>query len=341
MPLPNLLSPERRRELLAPPPAGAVLDVVFDTDPTNEVDDQFAMVWALLHPERLRVVGLHACPYGFSSDLLKAGALLSVLDSNGIDRRLTELGMTVEDVPTLTPAEGVDAAEGELHAIAALLAPNVPVRGGARTYLPDAHTPVVSPAAEHLIELAHTDREGPLYVVGIGCATNLASALLLDPSIADKVVLTWTSAYPSFWPGRNASFNLAQDLHAARVLLDSGCALHYLPGYYVGEKLRTSLPELQSALTGGGRIASYLLDTFTGHPLIGTDRGTSKVLWDLVNVAWLLNPAWLVSGLLPTPVLDDDLRWVHDPARHEMLESVDIDRDAVFTDLFLRVAEAD
>ena len=244
------------------------------------------------------------------------------------------------DVPTFTPAQGVAAAQTELDVIAALLAPGVPVRGGAASYLPDARTPVPSPAAEHLIELAHADREGPLYVVGIGCATNLASALLLDPGIADKVVFTWTSAYPSFWPRPNASFNLAQDLHAARVLLDSGCALHYLPGYYVGEKLVTTLPELQSGLSGGGRVATYLLDTFVNHPLISTGPGKSKVLWDLVNVAWLLDPSWFVSELVPTPGLGPDLRWVSDPDRHEMLESLDVDRDAIFGDLFARVADA-
>ena len=335
-----LLSPARRRELLATPPQGAVLDVVFDTDPTNEVDDQFAMVWALLHPERLRVVGLHACPYGFSPELLQQGALLSALGGAGLDDRLTELGLTVRDVPTLTPAQGAAAALTELEVIAALLAPEVPVRAGALDYLPDARTPVPSPAAEHLIELAHTDREGPLYVVGIGCATNLASALLLDPSIADRVVFTWTSAYPSFWPRPNASFNLAQDLPAARVLLDSGCALHYLPGYYVGEKLVTTLPELQSGLAGGGRVATYLLDTFVNHPLISPGRGKSKVLWDLINVAWLLDPSWLVSDVVPAPSLGADLRWVAGPDRHEMLESLDVDRDAVFSDLFQRVSDA-
>ncbi len=334
------LTDARRRELLAPPPPGAVLDVVIDTDPTNEVDDQFAMVWALLHPERLNVVGLHACPYGFSPALLQGGALLSELDAAGLDRRLAQLGITAADVPTLTPADGVDAAEAELHRIAALLAPDVPVLGGSRTYLADPGTPVVSPAAEHLVELAHADREGPLYVVGIGCATNLASALLLDPTIADRVVFTWTSAYPTFWPGVNTSFNLAQDVHAARVLLDAGAAVHYLPGYHVGEKLRTSLPELQSALSGGGRVAQYLLDTYTGHPLIDSARGRSKVVWDLVNVAWLLDPSWLVTRFVPTPHLDDDLRWRADDTRHVLLESIDVDRDAVFGDLFDRVAEA-
>ena len=39
---------------LAYPPAGK-LRVVIDTDAYNEVDDQFAIAWALRSPERMKV----------------------------------------------------------------------------------------------------------------------------------------------------------------------------------------------------------------------------------------------------------------------------------------------
>ena len=45
---------------LALPRTDRVLDVVIDTDPVNEVDDQFAVAWALLRPDRLRVRALLA-----------------------------------------------------------------------------------------------------------------------------------------------------------------------------------------------------------------------------------------------------------------------------------------
>ena len=101
--------------MTAHPPAAGVLDVVLDTDVTNEVDDQFALVWALLRPDRLNVVGLHACPYGLSPQLFRpGGGLLTELDRRHLERELTALGLTADDVPVLSPADGAQRAYDEL-----------------------------------------------------------------------------------------------------------------------------------------------------------------------------------------------------------------------------------
>ncbi len=44
------------------PPSGPV-DVVLDTDTYNEVDDQFAVTYALLSPEKIRLHALYAAPF--------------------------------------------------------------------------------------------------------------------------------------------------------------------------------------------------------------------------------------------------------------------------------------
>ena len=333
-----LISDGERRELLAPP--SGVVDVVIDTDVTNELDDQFAIVWAALRPDRLRIVGLHACPYSLSPALVEGGALLTPLDERNLRATLATHGVGVDQIPVVAPADGVARARAELETIVELLGldPAV-VRTGADRYLASPTEPVVSEATEHLIELARAATE-PLQVVAIGCATNVASALLAEPSIATRIVVSWTSAYPSFWPSPNASFNLAQDLHAARVLLDSGVPLVYLPGYYVAEELRTTLAELHEHLAGHGPIGDYLYRVYEQHPLGGEHRARSKVIWDMVNIGWLLEPAWLTTGLVPTPQLGEDLRWVHGPDRPVMREAVDLDRDAMFGDLFRCVADA-
>src|SRR3712207_2962700 len=55
------LSPERRMRLLEPP-AGKVR-MVLDTDTYNEIDDQFALVYALLSQDRLDVEAIYAAPF--------------------------------------------------------------------------------------------------------------------------------------------------------------------------------------------------------------------------------------------------------------------------------------
>ena len=43
-------------------PAG-VVDMILDTDTYNEIDDQFALAYMLLSPERIRPVGICAAPF--------------------------------------------------------------------------------------------------------------------------------------------------------------------------------------------------------------------------------------------------------------------------------------
>ena len=52
------------RERLRPPAGRARL--VIDTDAANEIDDPFAIAWALLSPAKLQVEAIHAAPYSFA-----------------------------------------------------------------------------------------------------------------------------------------------------------------------------------------------------------------------------------------------------------------------------------
>ncbi len=333
-----LLDDALRDDRLVPP--SGVIDVVIDTDVTNEIDDQFAIVWAALRPDRINLVGLHACPYSLSPSLVEGGALLTPLDERRLTKNLEALGVSVDQIPVVPPETGVRRARRELERMADLLGLDHDlIRTGADRYLPDARTPVVSEATEHLVELARAATE-PIHVVAIGAATNVASALLHAPEVAESIVVSWTSAFPSFWPRPNASYNLAQDLHAVRVLFDSGVPLHYLPGYYVGEELRVTHPEMAHHLDGVGEIGQFLFDLYDRAPMNGDHHGTSKVIWDVINIGWLLDPTWFTWHRTPAPVLGDDLRWEHPPGRHEIIEALDVDRDAIFKDLYRVVAEA-
>lgn len=320
-----------QREVLLRPPTGPV-DVVIDTDVTNEVDDQFAIAWALLRPERLRVRALHACPYSLGPQLLTGPGFLSEVERARTTR-------VASDIPVVSAAEGVErAAEACRELVALADRPDVPVVDGSASFMPDERTPVHSDSVDSLIALAHEDREGPLYVLAIGAATNVASALLVDPSIAERVVVVWTSAYPSYWQRPNISFNLAQDLPAARALLDSGAAHVYLPGYFIGEQLRISGAELDAHVRGRGPLGDHLAELCTSSHWFAKP-GASKVIWDLVNVAWVLEPAWLPSDLVPTPVLTEDLRWEQREGRHLMREAHAVHRDAIWQDLYAALEE--
>jgi hypothetical protein len=303
--------------------------VVIDTDAANEIDDQFALAWALLSAEALCIEALHAAPFSFA-------------------HRRAQLARAPADSPPFNPpAEGMWRSHGEILRVLDKLGggPHPPVRAGSEGYLPGAAAPLQSPAAEHLIALARssTDDAPPLYVLVLGCPTNVASALLLAPDIARRIVVVWTSGYPSCAPHVNESFNLEQDPHASRVLLESGVPLVYLPGFHVGAQLRLSLAEVDRHVRGQGAIGDYLHHLFTHNPLwtvlpVDTSGAYSWVIWDLICVAWLLDPAWVPSTLVPTPRLAGDLRWQAAAQRLPMREAHAVDRDAIFNDLFRKLA---
>jgi hypothetical protein len=54
------------------------------------------------------------------------------------------------------------------------------------------------------------------------------------------------------------------------------------------------------------------------------------VIWDIINIAWLINPEWVPTYLTASPVLDDDLCWSHPTGRHAMREAYDVQRDEIF-----------
>jgi purine nucleosidase len=331
--------------------------VVIDTDAANEIDDQFALAWALLSPERLDVLAVYAAPFSFEhrrQEMRRALAAraapeqasdfdLALLQQHGAKLdRFAQRGWTLDAIghwPVFcTPGEGMLRSAGEIVRVFELL--RLPhagrvMRGGAG-YLADEQTPLMSDAVEHLIATARaTPADGdPLYVLAIGCVTNIASALLAAPDIAERIVVVWTSGYPSHAPHINFSLNLEQDLAASRV------PLVYLPGFHVGAQLRLSLPEMALHVQPRGAIGADLHRLYLHNPLTdfaGLDvhaPGFSWVIWDVINVAWLLNAEWVPSTLVPTPGLSEDRRWLARPGAPLMREGYAVSRDAIFGDFF-------
>lgn len=332
--LPGCATPPSPRAIETSIPASGRVDVVIDTDLTNEIDDEFALVYALLSPERLNVLAIHAGPHSLSPELVERGAL-SELATRLLAEDAAAHGIDLQSIPARPPGPSMEAAFERALEIARLLDTLPPhgVQRGAPRFLPDRQTPVASEAVRNLIALASQPRRAKLVVIANGAITNVASALLEEPSLAERIVVIWTAAHPSFWPRPNASFNLVQDLDAARVVFESGVELVYVPGYYVAEKLRVSRPEMVEYVRGRGAAGDFLFDLYEGHPLFGSHHAKSKVLWDLATIAYVIEPSWFQTHTVPALTLDASRRWV-DGRGAPFLEAIDLDRDRIFRDFY-------
>lgn len=220
-----MLTTEQRLHMLETPQS--LVDLVIDTDAYNEIDDQFAISYALCAPDRVRLLALCAAPF--------------------------------KNERSTGPADGMEKSYQEILRLLKLAEKNVPVYRGSTAYLPDEKTPVVSDAAEALVRLAmeHTTEE-PLYVAAIGAITNVASALLLKPEIADRMVVVWLGGNAIDWPD-NLEFNVLQDVASARVVFGSGVPLVILPCQGVVTHFTTTGPELEYWLKGRNPLCDYLV----------------------------------------------------------------------------------
>lgn len=356
------LSDDLMKQRLAPP--NGPVRLIIDTDTNNEIDDQFALAWALLSQDQLEIEGILAEPFSFAhlrEGLLRAHKLSESSEVHSPDDEallakysgwvagLKEAGTHPKDVPFPGPAEGMESSYQEILTVYKKLGMNSTgkVFRGSPGYLTSLENPIKSDATDYLIECALKSDERPLYVAAIGCVTNIASALLLAPEITNNIVVLWTSAYPSWSNQPNEpSLNFIQDVVAAKLLFDCGVPHVYLPGYYIGEQLKISLPDMEAWVRDKGAIGEYLYWLYTHNPIydqrgILGHIGRTWVIWDMINIAWLLNPDWVPTELVRTPKLNDDTTWNRDAAdRHWMREAYGINRDAIFRDFFKKLEQA-
>lgn len=303
-------APDDLRKRLEPP-SGRV-SVVIDTDTYNEVDDQYALAWALLSPERIDVEAAYAAPF-LNSRSKSAG--------DGMEQSYAEILRLLKFL-------------NKTHERFAFR--------GANSFFTAPGKPVDSPAARDLIAKAMKPRRQPLYVVTLGTPVNVSSALLMEPKIREKIVVIWLGGTPHYWPTAK-EFNLQQDLHAARVLFDSGVALVQIPATNVSEHLRTTIPELERFMKGRSALGDYLFEQFVEYYRAHT-RGMeqpyawSKVIWDISAIAWLLNPKWIPSEVVPAPSLTGEMKWQARPGAHPMRLATQVRRDPIFQDLFTKLA---
>ncbi len=277
---------------------------VLDTDTFNEVDDQFALAHLLLSPSQVNLEAVYAAP--FSNDR------------------------------AATPAEGMEKSYGEILRVLKLVggtATQPSVYRGSTTYLNGPRIPVESAAARNLVERALAQRQGRLHVLAIGACTNVASALLMEPKIAGRITITWLGGHAPHWSNTD-EFNLRQDVHASRVLLDTDAPFLLVPCDPVASHLAVTVPELEAHLAPYSALGTYLTDIVRAYG--NNAPGWSKVIWDIAVSASLINPKWIRTVEEESPLLNDDLTWGDRTDRRKIRIARQLERDAIFADFYTK-----
>ena len=172
---------------------------VLDTDTYNEIDDQFALVQAMLSPDRIALAAIYAAPF--------------------------------HNNRAIGPGDGMDKSYDKILRLLGRMgkSPDGFVFKGVRDFVGLAKQARRAEAVDHLIARARASSpDDPLCIIAIAAISNVASALLAAPDIVNKIIVVWLGGHALEWPDTR-EFNLRQDVGGAQVLLDSGTPLVLIP----------------------------------------------------------------------------------------------------------------
>lgn len=250
------------------PTPGEKIKLLIDTDAANEIDDLYAVALALAAPDRFDLQGFVA------SHFAGKGGPETIQQSYNV---LVELFQAA-------------GAEGRF-----------PLRHGSHP-MRYPGTPEPSAGVDLIIDRANqSSAENPLWVVCLGAATDLASALLIAPEITDKVRFLFHGRSESTWPARTTQFNVFGDIIAVQTILRSRVPLLW---FDTGTKLCADMETTRRLLAPIGQIGRFLHEYRNRAPwYAAADKG----FFDLGDIAWLIDPSLCRVTEIDAPELT---RWM-------------------------------
>ncbi len=303
------MTDKERIENLNPPVY--IADAVLDTDAYNEIDDQYAIAYMIKSSERVNLKAIYAVP--FSNP--KSG---------------------------YNPGKGMELSYNEIEKILSITKNTTPVFRGSESFLKDEKTPVISEAGADLAKRAmEYSKEKPLYVVAIGAITNVASAILLNPEITEKIVVIWLGGHARHFSDTK-EFNMYQDIASARVVMGSGVPFIQLPCMGVVSEFRLSHAEIKEWLLKKSPLSDYLgRYTVKEAEAYASGKPWTRIVWDVCAVAWLFNGEGRFMRARNEKILLPSYGGYYEdePLPYTMKYVYSINRDELMYDLIKKITE--
>jgi len=248
--------------------------VIIDADTANEVDDLYAIAWALLAP-RLDVIGLTSAQWHTNPRTPN--------DSVGESQRLNE------EILELMGKTAIPAPQGS----------NFPMVNEQR--------PQPSEATKFIIEQALATPDGEkLSIVILGPCTNIASAILIEPKIIPKLSVNylgfWYNVETNTWNKRE--FNTNNDPNSVNVLLNTANLKFRVMTATTSQHLVFEKTKMDALLKNRGGIGDYLIDRWDNYDRFwqATDKEKTKwIMWDVAILVALAYPELAEEKEVTTP----------------------------------------
>lgn len=315
------------RERPFPFPLDKQLRVICDTDANNEADDQYCIAHMLMTP-RFDVKAFTAEHYG-------------CIKNRGTEQK------SYEEIQKVIKLMGAVGEVSVLH--------------GADAGLADEYTPIESEGASFIIEEAMKEDSRPLFVCCTSAITNVASALLMEPRIADKITVIWIGG--DAYPQGGKEYNLLGDIYGASAVFRSDVELWQVPKpVYI--TMKAGYFELLNHVYPCGKLGRYLVEntmrvaeehaqmmedtsTLLGSRYLTMSRGAAAT--SFAGELWCLGDSPVVGLMLnhtlghfhmenaPCRVKEDGTYDFSGTSRRQIRVYDDIDSRFIITDFFEKI----
>jgi inosine-uridine nucleoside N-ribohydrolase len=292
--------------LLGTLPVSAGTPVILSADAGNEIDDQWAVVWMLTNPafDVVGIVSAHAPTVPDPSAHYTYRVLLDV-----VENRMK-------------------------------LAVHPPIFEGSSQPLENDTAPRPSAGMDFIIAASRAySRDNRLTILNIGAATDVASAVLHDPTIVDRIRVV-AMGFKS-WPEGGDEYNVANDVRAWQVLLRSRVPLVIGCGQVCRAALGLTPAQARDLVAARGPIGAWLWDDYQAwyyrfvKPLRKDDFSRPWIIWDLITLAYL--QGMTEQKPVPRPVLKDDMTFDHVKTDETVVWITSVDAKRVWDDFVARL----
>jgi len=294
------------------------MQVLFDTDTNNELDDQHALAYLLFNG--------------------------STFDVRGVSINATRGGGNIDS--QYAEAERVMKLCGYRDPL--------PLYKGANSSFDSIQSSVDSTnfdgkeAVDFILVQSKEPAKEKLILLAVGKLTNVALALKKDPSIASNIRLVWLgSNYPD--PGE---YNLDNDTSSLNYVLKSNVEFEMVTVRYgqpsgtaavsvtqkeINEKMPGKGPEIIVPVTGrhGGEFKTfgdYSVNLFAHIDYHGTPP--SRALFDMAAVAIVKNSGWAQKKVIAAPLYINN-KWVDRPGNARRITVWEnFDKEKILADFY-------
>ncbi|MBO6241002.1 MAG: nucleoside hydrolase [Butyrivibrio sp.] len=276
--------------------------VILDTDAKNEVDDQFAIVQALLS-ESMDLKALVAAHFGTGK------SEHSMKDSYDEIQKLLDLMHMNGQVNVVCGGERAMSSEDDL---------------------------VESEGARFIVEEAMKDDDRPLYVAFLGPLTDMAAALKMEPRIAKKnLTVIWIGGRD--WPIGGWEYNLSNDVAAANYVFKSDVQLWQVPRN-VYRMMPVSFAEMYDKVYPCGEVGKYLVENVIAFNNEDKARPIEyRCLGDSPAVGIIMFNDCGEWDYKPAPSFDEKMNYIHEGKYRPIKVYKNIDNRFILEDFFAKL----